>query len=296
MIEHIFLLSFSRYYITDLNIYKYIFNELRKTKLKHIKSVEIIKPKQIKSDSNNILYFGVFNCKCKVIPKYFIHLNGDTMFDGDFYETSIQLMNKAILIIDYSKNNILKSEKCKHLWDKTFYIPFGYHSYLDNFDNNQNIKIENDIIMFGGHYPARYKFYHEMVNKKYKIKYPNYTDKVYVNENDINKYISTSIISPSILKISKGCNDLHRLRHSICNKRLFIAQKVTDVEINNLFDKYGLLCEYKDVVYKSEELIYLYKNNRTKYVKIANELYNEFVKNYSIINFLNPVINLINNI
>jgi hypothetical protein len=293
MIKFIHIVSFSHYYKVDKSIFFNILEKMKSIHLKNIEKISIIKKTQIIENSDNILYFGIFNSKCKIIPKYFIHINGDTFHINRYFNDTKIFMDRAIMIIDFSSYNILAINNYKQYWHKTVYIPFGYHEFLEP---KKISNISKDIIMFGGKHSNRFRYYHTLKEKGYKIEYPNYIENKYLHKNDIDKCIQESIMGVSILKVTKDCNDLHRIRHFIINKRLFIVQKSEDMLLNSFFEKYDLLCDYQNIVQKSEELILFYKTDSEAYKDKANKLYEEFVEKFNIENYMQPIVDVINNI
>lgn len=83
-----------------LKIFVNIFNKLKNEGKIHVKNIKIINPKkQIIHNTNKILYFGIFNSRCKILPKHFIHINGDTLVVDRFYTDTKIYLDKALLIL-----------------------------------------------------------------------------------------------------------------------------------------------------------------------------------------------------
>lgn len=246
-----------------------------------------------KGDSfkDNTLYIGVFAIPLEKKPKKFIPIIVDNLYNKKFFRISYPFLKDALLILDYSKYNILKNEKLKEYWEKVIYYPFGYHKFLEPNDNS--VKVTNDIYIYGSICQSRINIYNNCIKNNLVIKWPYYTNKIYHEKNAIDDNLQKSKITLSILKYRNDCNDFHRLRHAICNKTLFVAEVTRDNEVNIFLKKYGLLSKNNEIYDNINTILNIYDNNIEKYNKIANDIYNEFKTKYNIVNYLDKVFELI---
>lgn len=276
MLNKIIFITYHMMYIMDIQI----LYSILKQKYPDIVEIDL----ESKHYSDNNLYIGHFNTKCKAYPKYFIQVHGDSLHNYKFAKHNSKLVQKATYILDYSKYNILDIKRYENLHSKINYVPYGYHSLLES--KNTKTNCVYDIYLFGDVTPRRKYIYKLLTSNEINIYYPNLTEKKYQTEEDINKNINKSILTLSIL-IREGCNDLHRLRYAICNKTLFLGEETLDLDFNNFMKKYDLLCNDKTLIDKVKNIISLFKLNRKKYDDLANNIYNDYKKNYKVENFIN---------
>ena len=292
----IYFITYSKYYKDDILIYSNILAPiLNKNNIEY----NVVQNHKKHIISDEYLYIGHFNIKCMKFPKYYIQISGDSIAEKTFYNCNRDIFQNTQLILDYSKHNIWELEHDIDIVNKTKYVPFGYHNIFDinkKYDKKHNKKY--DVIFYGGYCEYRKTLINKLNKNGINTVWINNNGKTYLNLNELKDHITDSTIVLSLLKRKKDCNDLHRLRTSICCKVLILAEETIDIDFNKFLQKFDLIVDSTNIVDKCKKYLDMYNNNNDEYINKVNLIYDDFLKYYTISDHLlsNHITNIIINL
>ena len=213
-------------------------------------------------------YTSIDNIKCKII-----YINSESLYINQHIRPiENQVQNKNIVNIwDYN----LRHVKCLNKYNKTYYVPFTYHSFLETFykqcmnsDNEIYGKIQNtDFLLFGAGTDRRFVIID-------RLKSLGYSARIWWT-NDIKELIfniqKTKIIIIVHAYEEDLCIDFYRLSWLLSNK-IFVIHELPNIDAqDSSFDKI-IYSDHNNFVDTCVKYIKMTKDERDE---ICDNIYNQ---------------------
>lgn len=228
---------------------KLISNILSQYKINH--SIEIMLETQKFSDD---LYIVICPQAYKKLPNLFIAFQMEqTISKRWFNSANIKKLEKSLLILDYSIENIKNLSK-KFSISKLYYQPIGC-SPLKEKKQHKPLEYKYDIIFYGDTNNPRRKLYIEEISKKYDIKIINnlFGEEIWTE-------LSQARIVLNIHYYENALLETTRLYECLSNHTLIISEKSSDIEQHPDLQKLVDFCEVGNINQMLEKIDYWLTN------------------------------------